>query len=269
MLTMEQFSEAVVKGLLRRYPDELMIIRDEDSLRIRQKDSSIESVAFLEQHYKRYANEVIAANKSDDEAVLMIIEHLYRTLFVDDYSEIGSSFKAVKDRIYPLIKDGPVEVSGARILGRPYDGGMYLNYVVDTPINMAFVTDHMIETWGVGEAEIMRIAHENFLRDKDIPPARIDAANGVVFYAWTTCDGYDATRIILTERIAEVEHNLGTKAIIGIPNRDCAIIFPTRPMAFVDHCLARIVEHYHTMDHPITPRVFGLFRGRLRAYSLS
>lgn len=99
----------------------------------------------------------------------------------------------------------------------PVGEHLYASVVFDFPNSVRSIHEDNLKEWDVTPYEAIEIAKENLAEDQAVLVGSDDS-----FYASVTGDSYDATRLLLTERIREL-HVEGDH-IAMVPNRDCLLI---------------------------------------------
>jgi hypothetical protein len=93
--------------------------------------------------------------------------------------------------------------------------------VYDLPDSMAFVTRELLETWDIGFDDVLELAIENLAAK----PLQLLRHPEVEVYIMAAHDGYDATRLLLSDRLSQVSVE-GDMVIMPI-RRDLAVITGT------------------------------------------
>ncbi len=116
--------------------------------------------------------------------------------------------------------DLQAHVAGQRGLDMPLvpvGEHLYATVVFDFPNSVRSLTSENLDGWGLSPYEAIEIARQNLAEDQAVLASRGDA-----FYASVTGDSYDATRLLLTDRIRQLE--VRGEHIAMVPNRDCLLI---------------------------------------------
>lgn len=99
----------------------------------------------------------------------------------------------------------------------PVGEHLYASVVFDFPTAVRSIQSEDLETWGVTPYQAIEIAKQNLIEDEAVL-----VSSGDSFYASVTGDSYDATRLLLTDRIRGL--NVEGEHIAMVPNRDCLLI---------------------------------------------
>lgn len=183
-----------------------------------------------------------------------------------------NSYDALKERIFPMIKPLSVLV-GMRERGLPmlaYQlllSDLIVTYVINEPKSVVYLTEAHLEHWEVSERDLHAQALANLrqLTDSERDYKTIGAGAQRLFF-WDTQDGYDASRLLLTDMLMEWQAQLPGQIVIGIPNRDFLIAFSDSDRAVLEG-VARQVEIDAThKEHALTGRLFTLRNAAIREY---
>jgi uncharacterized protein YtpQ (UPF0354 family) len=137
---------------------------------------------------------------------------------------------------------------------------LIIEIAIDYEQNVRFVTIEDLENWGKTKQEIFDLANYNFFRDKDSPLEEITLDNGFKIYYYNVKDGYDATRILLSNRFKE-------KTIVAIPNRDS--LFAMKFEFNIERILffkSMIYKYWQTQNYAISPELYVYEDGKLREW---
>jgi uncharacterized protein YtpQ (UPF0354 family) len=165
--------------------------------------------------------EYCRAEKGERDKVMQTFLRSWASTF-----EIPEEFEDAKPDLLPVLRARTYfEVDLKRIapdadMGNfPYQiiaEDLCLSLVYDLPTTMMGVTQEKLDAWGVTLYEALEIATDN-LRERTTNYAQI----GTMF-SMVHGDGYDATRLILTDSIARM--GLEGEVIAMVPNRDSLLL---------------------------------------------
>jgi Uncharacterized protein conserved in bacteria len=206
------------------------------------------------------------------------VEHIIHTLiktlqgFQPDRST--SSYAALRERIYPMLKPIALlaEVRDRQlplILYRPFLADLMIAYVIDEADSVAFINEEHLAKWEIAEHRIHNQALANLrqrtLNATDYTTVGTGAQRLFIF---SSQDGYDATRILLPEVLDRWRVQLPGRMVIGIPNRDFLIAFSD-----VDRMILHSMAHQIQRDsiqrpYGLTDQLFTLINGEIHVYEL-
>lgn len=142
--------------------------------------------------------------------------------------ELPDEFEDVKPDLLPTIRPKSmleimrldVEIQGGtwnEMPSLPLSDHLEVCLVYDLPTRMQFVMQPMLETWGVTLYEASEVARQN-LEQREFAVGAL----GEKFYVFVTGDAYDATRMLLVDRIRALPVN-GQPVALAI-NRDSLLV---------------------------------------------
>lgn len=99
----------------------------------------------------------------------------------------------------------------------PVGKHLYASVVFDFPTSVRSIQSKELEAWDITPYEAIEIAKQNLIEDEAVL-----VSSGDSFYASVTGDSYDATRLLLTDRIRGL--TVEGDPIAMVPNRDCLLI---------------------------------------------
>jgi uncharacterized protein YtpQ (UPF0354 family) len=175
-------------------------------------------------------------------------------------------------RVMPMIKplamlNDVYERQLPMLAYRPLAADLMTAYVIDRGQSVAYINQQHLEAWGVTEATLHERALAN-LRAKDwMPyPGMLGAGKGALLI-FSSRDGYDATRILVSELFADFAAQLPGNLVIGVPNRDFLIAFSDADRRVFAQIKAQIDVDVRTQPHPLTTYLFTLHAQQLQVYT--
>lgn len=218
--------------------------------------------------YLKYLNEI---NNGEDEKETF--QSIYEQIFsmIDSQlitNEMMLDFEKCKSQIYPLVKSSLFmsleQMNRTKIIFDSIATDILCTYILDTGNHMISLTADMLEKWKVNEKVVKDIAMDNFKRDKNIEPIELKI-QGTIFkmFAYNTRDSYDATRIFLDDQIKKVFDEFKGNLLIGIPNRDFMIMFPSVDVNFVKLVKEQIALDFRTKEYSISENTYAWKNGRI------
>lgn len=261
LLTRSEFA-AAVEAKLEEQPDIELISRSEQDVEMRVAGLGVR--ANLEDFYNAYT-----ASPGQLDTVL---ENFVRAArgFVPNRSV--SNYEALKSRIFPMIKPlgmlAEVRERGLPMLAyQLLLSDLIITYVISEPQSVVFITEEHLERWEVSEADLYVEALANLRRltDQERDYKSVGAGAQRLFF-WDTQDGYDATRLLLTDVLASWQAQLPGQIVIGIPNRDFLVAFSDSDRSIMDRVARQVQIDATHKEHGLTGRLFTLSNATIREY---
>ena len=258
----DQFAEYIEKRLTL-YEGVIEVVgRDGMELRLRVHGTNAD--ANLTNFYTAYTE-----NPAQLDA---IVQTFVRVLLGELPERATKDFADLADRIYPMLKpiELLVEVRERKLpmlVYREFLADLIVTYVIDEGRSVAFINDDHLDAWSVSAQEVHEQALEN-LRVRT--QARIDyvttGEDEHRLFIFNSGDGYDATRLLLTNVLTSWANEIPGNLVIGIPNRDFLIAFSD-----VDGDILRNIAHQIQADsaqraYGLTDQLFTLTDGQVREY---
>jgi hypothetical protein len=218
--TPERFAEALMKEL-RRQGVAKPLIFDSDNGRIEVgvgKDRGIINVPNL---FKEYAS----VSRWERRRQVIRVARIFATAGEVDFPP---DFSEARDQIRPklwaraLLENANLQaqIDRTKALDVPeYEIGSHLvaSLVYDRPDSVQSINQEQLEEWGVTYYEALEIARDNLERT---PCSYAKIGDGC--YAFATGDTYDASRLLLPSRMAELA--VKGDLIATAPNRDSSFV---------------------------------------------
>lgn len=146
-------------------------------------------------------------------------------------------------------------------------GDIAVAFVIDEPDRYTYVHRGLLRKWRIAETDLLALALRNLkLYSQLTPPSRIGRGKRLSL-VWEACDGYDASRLLLTRQLCDAAVHVQGNPIIAVPHRDYMVMFGDRDPAFVEEMADRIYEEYAYHRYPISGQLYTLSHGMLMPYS--
>lgn len=250
----EEFRDRVIEVLTREYTHVRAAAVDPWVIELRDAEDEVVGKLGLENLYRRCL-------LSAESAGAIIREHLDQTLSPMVQQQTYSRFEAVRDRLLPMLKpedwvqDASAQLELARV---PFATGLFICFAVDEPGHVAYVSESMVEEWGVPLEQIQGAAQDNLARKSEaielaMLPGKDDRPAAIVV---NVGDAYDATRIILPDLRELFSEHLGDEYLAGVPNRDFLIVFSQRDPEIAGNIIRQVKADYQRMNHPVSPTIY-------------
>lgn len=264
VMNADQFAAYIVRRLSLH--DDVIEVRerrgDELLLRVRDHDITVS----LGRFYKAYV-------KNPDQ--LDAIMHTIVSAVTHDIpARDQSDFASLRERIFPMLK--PLDLLAfvrernlPMLIYRPFLADLMITYVVDEARSVTYIHEQHLDRWGVGEREIHELALRNLRRrtDEHVPYTMIGEGDQRLFI-FNSNDGYDATRLLLTDILATWAQQVSGHLVIGIPNRDFLIALGDANPDILRSVAAQIQIDAVQRNYGLTDRLFTLVDGEVREYEM-
>jgi uncharacterized protein YtpQ (UPF0354 family) len=260
-MTREQFA-AYIEKRLTLHDDIVLLGRDgmDLQLRVADDDRSIDLGVF----YAAYAR--------DPTQLDVVMQNFVAVAhgIVPDRS--ASDFAELADRIYPMLKPISLlaEVRERRLPMLAYSeflAQLIITYVVYEGRSVAFINEEHLERWGLGVQELHAKALEN-LRERTQKQVDYSALgeDEQRLFIFNSGDGYDATRLLLTDVIADWANQLPGNIVLGIPNRDFLIAFSDANPTILNSIAQQIQADAARLAYGLTEQLFTFADSEIKEY---
>ncbi|GAA5526949.1 DUF1444 family protein [Herpetosiphon gulosus] len=235
-----------------------------DSMEIRFRWHGRAVVSELEHFYKAYRR-----SPEQLESILQSLEAAVRSFAPDRGQELWDE---LEDRVYPMIKPASMLLEVAernlpQLVYRPFLADLIVCYVIDEPESVAYINEEHLKTWGVLETTIYTKAVDN-LRTKTLKPgmAQVVGEGNQMLFIYSTSDGYDAARILLTDVLSEWADLLPGNLVLGIPNRDFLIGFSDANPEILQRIAMQIAQDAYKLDYGLSDQLWTIKQGQILIY---
>jgi uncharacterized protein YtpQ (UPF0354 family) len=189
-----------------------------------------------------------------------IVEHFLDQLFTGgSLDQADAPFEAARDHIMPRIQPESIfdHLSRDLVAHVPWVNNTVIVFVTDLPQMTVSITTEQMRKWGVGIDDLEEIARANL--DEYAPGLDlqvIESKEGGKAVIVAEQDGYDASRLLMTDLHRRLSCELGREFYVAIPARDMFIAMSTGPEGFVGRLKDRIREDYLRLPYPISPELY-------------
>jgi len=136
------------------------------------------------------------------------------------------------------------------------DLNLTIYLATDTQISIDRLSNSHLQKWGVDTKSAFEVAFQNLLKNTFEEKITYQSDIQVAFYE--TKDGYDATRIVLSQTRNWFCKKLGVKeCYIGIPNRDFLVAFVPTPNMTVEVHHEKINNFFLNHRYKVSDHIFG------------
>jgi uncharacterized protein YtpQ (UPF0354 family) len=235
-----------------------------DGLQLRLRVNGAEQTADLANFYSAYA-------RNPEQLDTIVHNFVEAVLGLVPARDIGD-FAMLVERIYPMIK--PIDLlvkvrehNLPMLAYREFLAGLMIAYVIDEQRSVTFINEAHLEHWEVDIAEVHKQAIKNLHRRTVEQVDYVVVGEGEQrIYIYNSGDGYDATRLLLSDVLATWARDLPGALVIGIPNRDFLIGFSDSNPDILERIAQQIQADAAGREYSITDQLFTLDGGEVREY---
>ena len=207
--------------------------------------------------------EILARYERKKEAAIDEIVYTIEETFKAMEREHSEGFKGSND-IYPVIRSTsfPAETSdGHRFVVKDHTVETRIYYALDLGATYRLIDESMLAKLGLTETEMMESA---LFRVRSLPTSmNKDEVDGNIYYFVNNNDGYDASRILNSAFLKEMEAKTEGHMTVSVPHQDVLIIGDIRNDTGYD-VLAQMTMHFFTTGIvPVTSLSFIYEDGKL------
>ncbi len=201
-----------------------------------------------------------------------IVQTMVRVLTSELPERSEQSYEALSPRIFPMLK--PIAMLATvrernlpMIVYRDFLADLMITYVIDEPRSVTFINEQHLEQWGVSAQDLHELALGN-LRQRTVE--RVDyvttGEGEQRLFIFNSQDGYDATRLLLSEILAEWARLLPGRIVIGIPNRDFLVAFSDANDEILRSVAMQVQADAAGREYGLTDQLFTFEGGLVREY---
>jgi uncharacterized protein YtpQ (UPF0354 family) len=260
-MSAEQFA-AYMENRLALY-DEIEVL-DRAGLELRLRASGADVTADLSNFYTAYAR---SPGQLDS-----VVQTFVRVMLGIQPDRTASDYAALSERIYPMLKplEMLAEVSERKLpmlAYREFLADLIIAYVIDEERSVSYINEEHLERWGVDALAIHERAIENLRRHTDdaVPYTTVGEGEQRLFI-FNSGDGYDATRLLLSDVLAGWSRQVPGKLVIGVPNRDFLIAFSDANPEILRAVAAQVQADAVQREYGLTEQLFTLDGGVVKEY---
>jgi uncharacterized protein YtpQ (UPF0354 family) len=243
------FTQAVVKYLHKQWPTRR--IDTLGPLKLAVADQLVD----LQDLYR-------VCKHSAEDAAVILQEFVDEIITAEQMHAVPLPFEVVRNKLMPRIQpiDYFIDRRADLIAHQPYVNDTVILYVIDINQMPTPVTTEQLVRWGISPEELDELARNNLaaaqpeleiqLYESEHHPAALLSAG----------DGYDASRLLLSQLHDRLAPELGRDFLVAIPSRDVFIAFPPGPSHFVERLKKQVEVDFEQLPYPITSRLFLVTR---------
>jgi len=207
---------------------------------------------------------------TDEDHGVEIVEQYLDHLFDEETFSINAMpWDMAKTKIMPRIQPMTIfrHLSEELVAHVPYVNDTVVVFVIDMPHMTVSVTTEQMVRWGITQDQLEDIARQNLESYTPILEFRsMDSDEGGRAVILSLQDGYDASRLLLTNLFLELAPRLGGDFLVATPSRDMFLAMTPGPNDFVKRVKERVDQDYARLPYPITNRLFYVTRDGVAGY---
>jgi uncharacterized protein YtpQ (UPF0354 family) len=260
-MTAEQFGAYMEKRLTLYDEVELL---DREGMELRLRVNGADVAADLGNFYMAY--------KRDPAQIDVVVQTFARTLLGIQPDRDTSDYTELSSRVYPILK--PIEMLAEvrerklpMLAYREFLASLMIAYVIDEERSFAYINEDHLERWKIGVVDLHQQAIENLRRrtDERVTYTAVGAGEQRLFI-FNSGDGYDATRLLLSDVLADWAREVPGRLVIGIPNRDFLIAFSDANSEVLRGVAAQVQSDAAQREYSLTEQLFTLANGVVKEY---
>jgi len=260
-MTADQFAGYMEKRLTLY--DEIEVL-DREGMELRLRANGADVTADLTNFYSAYSR--------DPAQLDVVFETFVRVMLGIQPDRSASDYPALSDRIYPMLKplEMLVEVRERKLpmlAYREFLADLMITYVIDEERSVAYINEEHLERWSVSAHDLHERALVNLRRRTEQVKYTTVGAGEQQLFIFNTGDGYDASRLLLSEVLAEWARVVPGNLVIGIPNRDFLIAFSDANPEILRAVAMQVQADAAGREYGLTDQLFTLVKGAVKEYS--
>jgi uncharacterized protein YtpQ (UPF0354 family) len=261
-MTAEQFGTYMERRLTLYDEVELL---DREGMELRLRVNGADVAADLGNFYMAY--------KRDPAQIDVVVQTFARTLLGIQPDRDINNYAELAGRVYPILK--PIEMLAEvrerklpMLAYREFLADLMITYVIDEERSFAYINEDHLDRWKVSVEDLHRQAIENLRRRTDdrVTYTAVGAGEQRLFI-FNSGDGYDATRLLLSDVLADWAREVPGRLVIGIPNRDFLIAFSDANSEVLRGVAAQVQSDAAQREYGLTEQLFTLANGVVKEYT--
>jgi uncharacterized protein YtpQ (UPF0354 family) len=261
-MTAEQFGTYMERRLTLYDEVELL---DREGMELRLRVNGADVAADLGNFYMAY--------KRDPAQIDVVVQTFARTLLGIQPDRDINNYAELAGRVYPILK--PIEMLAEvrerklpMLAYREFLADLMIAYVIDEERSFAYINEDHLDRWKVSVEDLHRQAIENLRRRTDdrVTYTAVGAGEQRLFI-FNSGDGYDATRLLLSDVLADWAREVPGRLVIGVPNRDFLIAFSDANAEVLRGVAAQVQSDAAQREYGLTEQLFTLANGVVKEYT--
>jgi uncharacterized protein YtpQ (UPF0354 family) len=260
-MTAEQFA-AYMEKRLTLY-DEIEVL-DRAGMELRLRVSGADVTADLSSFYAAYSRDAAQLDT--------VVETFARVLLGIQPDRTASDYAELAGRIFPMLK--PIELLAVvrerrlpMLVYREFLADLIIAYTIDEERSVAYINEDHLERWSISAQDIHEQAITNLRRRTLDQVDYMTTGEGEQrLFIFNSNDGYDATRLLLSDVLAGWARELPGNLVVGIPNRDFLIAFSDANLDILRAITHQVQADAAQREHGLTDQLFTLADGVVKEY---
>lgn len=256
----EQFARYMEKRL--ELSDEIeMLHRDgmDMRLKVRGREVEIDLTSFFES-YERNPGQLDA-----------VAQTFARVLLGELPERSESDYSQLAERVYPMLKKVDLlltvrERNLPMLVYREFLADLIIAYAIDEQHSVSYINEDHLERWGISLLDLHEQAIDNLRRRTTLVDSVTAGEGSRRLFIFNSGDGYDATRLLLTDVLQGWQRSIRGALVIGIPNRDFLIAFSDVDPDILQNIAIQVQSDSVQRDHGLTDQLFTIIQGQVREY---
>jgi len=258
----ELFQRVVMNRLRTRYP-RVHVTEEQDLAAVLFVGGERIALALADLFERAEAAPEARDRLIDAHLAAAVREHVPRS---DDFAQI-------RRRVLPMLKHPDFVEESRRLVPekalhfRPFAAGLQIAYVVDDPNALRYINGADLGRWRVTPGELDAIACDNLVARSPLSNLIAVGEGASRLFIFNSGDGYDATRILLSDRLREFARQVAGRLVVGIPNRDFLIAFGDTDRQLLERVRWQVKRDNHSVDSRLTDRLLTLAGESIEEYA--
>ena len=260
VMNAEQFAGYMEKRLA--VYDEIEVL-DREGMELRLRANGADVTADLTNFYSAYSR--------DPAQLDVVFETFLRVMLGIQPDRSASDYTALADRIYPMLKplEMLVEVRERKLpmlAYREFLADLMITYVIDEERSVAYINEEHLDRWSMSAHDLHEQSLVNLRRRTEQVKYTTVGAGEQQLFIFNSGDGYDASRLLLSEVLAEWARALPGNLVIGIPNRDFLIAFSDANPEILQAVAMQVQADAAQREYGLTDQLFTFIKGVVKEY---
>lgn len=242
--------------------DEIQLI-DREGMELRLLVREREVTVDLSSYYRAYAQKPTHIDA--------VSQTLVRVLLGELPTETETDFESLADRVNLMLK--PIELlvevrerNLPMLVYREFLANLIIVYTIDEERSVAFINEDHLERWGINQQDLHARALQNLKRLTADARFTTTGHGEQRIFVFSSGDGYDATRLLLTDMLTQWAKVMPGHIVIGIPNRDFLIAFSDANQDILQAIAHQVQIDSVQQANGLTDQLFTLEKGEVREY---
>lgn len=209
-------------------------------------------------------NNLLRLVAAETERGVEIVEQYLTQLFDDEtFAVTDMSWDDARERIMPRIQPESIfnHLSRDLVAHVPFVNDTVVVFVIDLPNMTVSVTTEQALRWGVTPEDLDNVARENLDNyAAAIEFKTVDGDDGGRAVLLSMQDGYDASRLLMSDLFQTLAPEFGGDFLVATPSRDLFLACSQGDNHFISRIRERVAQDFDRLPYPITDRLFYVCR---------